>query len=289
MTLTASTTAALGTFSVTVSAVGGGITQTATVSLTVSKDQPVVTFTGAPATALYHRDFTIASTTNDGTTATITATGPCTYSNGYVTMTSGTGTCKMTAKWPATAQYLSATATQTTTAMKDTTTVEWSTPAPITYGTPLSSTQLDANTYVAGTYRYSPASGAILTGGTHTLNVTFTPSVPADYSGSTGSVTLVVNPVSTTTAITSTTPASPTVNTAVTIHFAVTPGYGTATGSVTVNASTGESCTATLAGGKGSCAITFATSGARTLTANYGGSSNDQSSGSAGFPLSVSQ
>ncbi len=83
--------------------------------------------------------------------------------------------------------------------------------------------------------------------------------------------------------------ASPKVNTAVTIHFAITPGYGTATGSVTVNASTGESCTAVLSGGKGSCAITFATSGARTLTANYGGSGNDQSSVSAGFPLTISQ
>lgn len=58
----------------------------------------------------------------------------------------------------------------------------------------------------------------------------------------------------------------------------VSPGTGTPTGTVTVSAGAGESCTATLPAT--TCAITFASAGARTLTATYGGA--------AGFAASTS-
>ncbi|HEY4355009.1 MAG TPA: MBG domain-containing protein [Acidobacteriaceae bacterium] len=45
----------------------------------------------------------------------------------------------------------------------------------IVYGTPLSTVQLNATTSVQGTFSYSPVAGTILTPGTYTLNVTFTP------------------------------------------------------------------------------------------------------------------
>ena len=54
----------------------------------------------------------------------------------------------------------------------------WANPAPITYGTPLSATQLNAQDSVAGTFVYTPAAGTILPAGTNTLSVTFTPSSP---------------------------------------------------------------------------------------------------------------
>ena len=62
-------------------------------------------------------------------------------------------------------------------------------PAPITYGTALSSTQLDASAAdsvtgaaVAGTFVYTPAAGTILHAGNQTLSVTFTPTDTTDYS-----------------------------------------------------------------------------------------------------------
>ena len=68
----------------------------------------------------------------------------------------------------------------------------WATPAPITYGTPLSATQLDAQDSVAGTFAYTPAAGTILQAGTNTLSVTFTPTNPA-YGQETATVQLTVN------------------------------------------------------------------------------------------------
>jgi Bacterial Ig-like domain (group 3)/FG-GAP-like repeat len=74
-----------------------------------------------------------------------------------------------------------------------TTSVTWNNPAAITYGTALSATQLDATASVPGTFAYNPAAGTILTAGSHTLNVTFTPTDYTDYLPSNQSVTIVVN------------------------------------------------------------------------------------------------
>jgi len=76
---------------------------------------------------------------------------------------------------------------------KTTPTISWTAPAAITYGTPLSSAQLDATASVAGTFTYSPAAGTVPPVGTDTLLVTFTPSDTADYNTATDSVSLVVN------------------------------------------------------------------------------------------------
>jgi len=72
-------------------------------------------------------------------------------------------------------------------------TVTWTPPAAITYGTALSATQLDATSPVNGTFTYSPLSGTVLHAGLQTLNVTFTPTDTVDYTGSTASVQIQVN------------------------------------------------------------------------------------------------
>ena len=72
--------------------------------------------------------------------------------------------------------------------------ISWAAPAAIAYGTALSATQLDASSTVSGTFAYSPASGAVLTPGAHTLSVTLTPADSADYTGASTSVTLEVGP-----------------------------------------------------------------------------------------------
>ncbi len=79
---------------------------------------------------------------------------------------------------------------------KTTPTITWATPAAITYGIALSSTQLNATASIAGgSFVYTPASGTVLAAGTQTLSVVFTPSAAdtANYNTASGSVQLTVN------------------------------------------------------------------------------------------------
>jgi hypothetical protein len=72
-------------------------------------------------------------------------------------------------------------------------TITWPTPAAIAYGTALSATQLNATASVPGTFDYSPAAGTVLSVGTHTLSVTFTPTDTTRYSTVTATVQITVN------------------------------------------------------------------------------------------------
>ena len=81
--------------------------------------------------------------------------------------------------------------------VKATPTVTWFTPAPISYGTKLSATQLNATATangasLAGTFVYTPAAGSLLPPGTQTLSVTFTPTDAAHYNAASKSVTISV-------------------------------------------------------------------------------------------------
>jgi hypothetical protein len=261
------------------------VTETTTIALA---QMPMVSFTGAPATAVYGTDFEMTTTTNASTTAVITAAGSCTVNGSRVTMTEGMGMCTLKASWAADDVYKAATATQKTTGEKASTSVTWATPSAITWGTALSAAQLNASGSVPGATTYSPASGKVLTAGTQTLNVTFKPTATSDYSDSTASVQLVVSQATTTTAITSTSANPSVVGHAIVVHYSVASS-GKATGSVTVTASSGETCTGTVAAttGLGSCMIKLETVGSITLTAAYGGDANDTSSTSAGFTQTV--
>jgi len=75
-------------------------------------------------------------------------------------------------------------------------TIFWPTPAAIPAGTPLSSTQLNAQAFlndavVPGTFVYNQPVGTILSPGTHTLSVTFTPDDPG-FLGSSATTTIEV-------------------------------------------------------------------------------------------------
>src|SRR6185503_1665683 len=97
------------------------------------------------------------------------------------------------------ANYSGATATTTITVLKASTTITWSTPADITYGTALGATQLNATANVPGTFVYSPAVGTVLNAGANqTLSVTFTPTDATNYSGATATTTITVLKASTT-------------------------------------------------------------------------------------------
>src|SRR4029078_2727229 len=110
------------------------------------------------------------------------------------------------------ANYTGATATTTITVLKPSTTISWTTPADITYGTALGATQLNATANVPGTFVYSPVAGTVLDAGTHTLSVSFTPADAANYAGATATTTITVLKVSAT--ITWTAPADITYGTA---------------------------------------------------------------------------
>src|SRR5205823_6647100 len=100
---------------------------------------PDVSLSGVPATAAYGSSFTV-TTNNNGTTTsvpTITA-GPsnvCSINGSVVTMTSGTGTCSVTATWAADGNYAKASITEKANATKISPTVTFTgAPATAPYG-----------------------------------------------------------------------------------------------------------------------------------------------------------
>lgn len=76
---------------------------------------------------------------------------------------------------------------------KTTPAITWATPSAITYGTALSTTQLNATASVPGTFAYTPAAGVVPNAGTQTLSTTFTPTDTTKYTTATASVSLTVN------------------------------------------------------------------------------------------------
>jgi len=73
--------------------------------------------------------------------------------------------------------------------------INWPPPVAIDYGTPLSGAQLNATADVPGSFSYSLSAGTVLPAGSHTINVTFTPSDAVDFTSAIASVTLAVNQV----------------------------------------------------------------------------------------------
>jgi hypothetical protein len=74
--------------------------------------------------------------------------------------------------------------------------ITWSNPQAIDYGSALSSTQLNAEANVLGSFAYDPLAGMVLLSCTQTLKSTFTPTDTANYKCANTQATLVVNPYS---------------------------------------------------------------------------------------------
>jgi len=159
---------------------------------------------------------------------------------------------------------------------KATPVITWPTPASITYGTPLSTTQLDATANVAGTFLYTAETGnnplgVLLVPGTTALSATLTPTDTTDYNPVTAYVVFTVSKAQTTTTLAITTTQTVTGTTA-TITATVHPQIGgTPTGTVTYyNGSTVL--------GSAAVGTPFTTGvlpvGTNQLTAVYSGDSN---------------
>jgi hypothetical protein len=126
--------------------------------------------------------------------ATAPVAGVFTYNPALgATLTAGTHTLSVTFTPTDATDYATTTATVQLKVNQATASITWATPAAINYGTVLGATQLDAAAPVAGAFAYTPALGAALTPGTHTLSVTFTPTDATDYTTATATVQLTVS------------------------------------------------------------------------------------------------
>jgi hypothetical protein len=152
--------------------------------ITVAKATPVVSW-NPPADIVYGTALGAAQLN-----ATASVPGAFTYSPAAGTVLgAGTRTLSVTFTPSDTANYDGTTSTVTLNVAKAASTISWSNPADIVYGTALGAAQLNATANVPGTFSYSRSAGTVLNAGSHTLSVTFTPS-DANYDGSTASVTL---------------------------------------------------------------------------------------------------
>jgi hypothetical protein len=92
-----------------------------------------------------------------------------------------------------TTTYSQATASVTLQVNQATPVITWATPAAVSYGTALSSAQLDATANVTGSFTYTPGAGATPGAGVQVLKVVFAPTDVTDYASVSDSVSLQVN------------------------------------------------------------------------------------------------
>jgi len=173
-------------------------------------------------------------------------------------------------------------------------TITWNTPAPLTFGTALDGTQLNATVTgviggaAPGALIYTPAAGTVLAVGAQTLTVNA--AATTDYNAASATVTQQVNSVSTITATTTlvTGPtSSPTSGVPLTFTATVTPvapAVGIPTGTVTFfDGTTAVSAPVALTNGVASFTTSTLTIGNRRLSAQYSGDANNTASTSAVF------
>jgi len=168
-----------------------------TSTITINKATPTVSWT-APAAILYG---TALSGTQLNATASFNGmpvAGTFSYNPASGTvLAAGTNSLGVTFTPADAADFNVAAGSTSITVGQATPTIAWTAPASISYGTALSGTQLNATATfngatVAGAFSYNPASGTVLTAGTHTLGVTFTPTDTTDFAVATGSVGIAV-------------------------------------------------------------------------------------------------
>jgi hypothetical protein len=210
-----------------------------------------------------------------------------------VIMTSGTGTCVLTASQAGNGNFGAATSVVHNVAatLAAQTITFTGAPASAAFGSSFT-VAASASSGLAVTVTSSGActnSGAVvtITAGSGTCSLVASQSGNTNYSAAASkNQSTTATKAGSTTTITSNTPNPSTVNQAVTISFKVT-GSGTPTGTVSVTASTGGSCSGTLSSGAGSCTITFTSPASPTLTAAYAGDGNFNGSTSTGVSQTV--
>ena len=154
-------------------------------TLTVGQATPVITWAN-PAGIVYG---TALGTAQLNATASVPGVLAYTPAAGSIPA-AGTDTLSVTFTPTDTDDYTTVTKTVQLIVAQATPVITWANPASISYGTALSSVQLDATTPVNGTFVYTPPAGTEFMVGLHQLSVTFTPSDLANYTTATKTVTL---------------------------------------------------------------------------------------------------
>jgi hypothetical protein len=276
----------------------GQINNAVLASVTISPTSSTITGTAT-------QQFTATGTFTDGSVSNVTnssswsssSTSIATVNSGGLATGVGPGTVTITA----TNGTLSGTASLTVKLLTPTVTFTGA-PSKATYNTSFTVTattnastmpQIKGTTGVCtvGTVSGTPTKATAqvtMTIGTGTCTLTATWAADSKYSSPTPKTqNTSAAKATSTTSITSHTPNPSTRQQAVKINFSSTGTGAGPSGTVAVSASTGESCTGTLAAGVGSCSITFQNRGARTLTARYAGDNNFNTSSSSGVSQTV--
>ena len=161
---------------------------TKTVQITVTQAAATITWAD-PASITYG-----TALSNIQLNATSSVPGALVYTPAAgVVPATGTDILSVTFTPTDTTNYSTVTKTVTLTVTQAAPVITWAPPASITYGTALSTIQLNASASVPGNLVYTPAAGIVPAAGTDTLSVTFTPTDTTNYSTVTKTVTLIVN------------------------------------------------------------------------------------------------
>jgi hypothetical protein len=179
--------------SLSVSSASGTYGGTTTLSATLTQQ-------GGSALSGKTITFTLNASGFANNTATTNASGVATLSNVSLTgINAGTYPSGVGASFAGGGGFNGSSGTNSLTISKATPVINWSDPAPITFGTPLSATQLNATSPVAGTFTYDPASGTVLpVGNDQPLNTLFTPTDTVNYNTNSATVHIDVLPASST-------------------------------------------------------------------------------------------
>jgi hypothetical protein len=266
----------------------------------VPLSQTITFTTPAPATAKSGDAFTVAATGGGsgnpvtfsvGTGSVCILSGSATY-----TMISNSGFCYVVANQAGNSNYAAAPqVTETVTAVKTVTKVA---PTVTFTGAPSSAAYLSTftvattqNSGITPTITSTPAtvctvSGNVVTmkNGTGTCTVKAAWATNAYYLAASLTQSVTATKLATTTAITNAVPQTNPLQ--VEVYFGVSNGANAVAGNVTVTASpSGKHCTGTVATGK--CLLTFTAAGSQTLTAVYAGNTDNTTSTSAPYGITV--
>jgi hypothetical protein len=132
--------------------------------------------------------------------ATLIGTAPLSSGVAVLNYVLPTGAYNFQAKFPGDCSFALSNSNNLTGTAPLASTINWPTPAPISSGTALSGTQLNATDTIPGSFVYTPGSGTVLPAGIQTLSVTFTPTLAyrlLGYGIETATVQLIVKPATT--------------------------------------------------------------------------------------------
>jgi hypothetical protein len=153
-------------------------------TVTIQKTGPTLAWNTAPPTsAAYKGTFQVTATTNSGDTLTYSASGACSISGTTVTMTSGTGTCTVTANDAGNSNFASGSLSGSTGATKASATVTLGGLSQPFTGNPIAATATTSPAGLNVTFTYNGSSTLPTAAGAYTVVGTIN---DPNYAGSAG-------------------------------------------------------------------------------------------------------